>query len=73
MSSSTVKIVGIAIGAGLIAFAVFQLGLYVWVDNMFNKMFGGHLYTDYDNKVEEIREIQQRHEARMLEQGMSIS
>ena len=71
--NNTVRIIGIAIGAGIIAFAVFQIGLYVWVDNIFHRMFGGHLYTDYDNKVEEIREIQQRHEARMLEQGMSIS
>lgn len=61
--NKSVRIIAIAIVAGVLAFAVFQIAMYVWADNMFNKMFGGHLYSDYDNKVQQIKELQKKNEA----------
>ncbi|MGD9673722.1 MAG: hypothetical protein AB7U98_09615 [Candidatus Nitrosocosmicus sp.] len=61
--NKSVRIIVIAIAAGILAFAVFQIAMYVWADNMFNKMFGGHLYSDYDNKVQQIKELQKKNEA----------
>lgn len=65
--NKSVRIIAIAIVAGVLAFAVFQITMYVWADNMFNKMFGGHLYSDYDNKVQQIKELQKKNEALLYE------
>lgn len=54
--NKSVRIIVVAIAAGILAFSVFGIVSYMYVDNMFNKMFGGHIYTDYDKKVQQIEE-----------------
>jgi hypothetical protein len=58
--NKTVKIIGISIAAGILAFAIFQMALYVWADNIFNKMFGGHIYSDLDDRIEQNKQSQQK-------------
>ncbi len=61
--NKTVKIIGVAICASILAFAVFQIAMYMWADQVFNEMFGGHLYTDYDTKKQQLDELQAKSQA----------
>lgn len=61
--TSAVKIISIGMLAGVLAFAIFGIGMYFYADNMFNQMFGGHLHTDYDTKQKQINELEKKSQA----------
>jgi hypothetical protein len=61
--NTAVKIIVMAIAAGVLAFAVWGIASYMYADNIFNNMFGGHLYTDYDPTKQRFDELQAKSQA----------
>jgi hypothetical protein len=61
--NKTVKIIGIAMAAGILAFAVFQIANYMYVDSLYNKTTGGHISDISEQDVRDIKQLQERSQA----------
>jgi len=58
--NKTVKIVGIAVFAGVLAFAVFGIMNYFYVDTVFHNSFGGHIWDVSKQDISEIKQSQEK-------------
>jgi len=61
--NKTVKIIGIAVFAGILAFAVFHLANYYYVDSVYNSMYGGHISDISEQDMRDIKTLQAKSQA----------
>ncbi len=60
----TDQIGGITITTDILSLTVFQIVIYMYVSNVFGKMFGGYINTDFDKRIEKDKRAS-RHKAPM--------
>ncbi len=60
--NKSVKIIGIAICAGILAFAVFQIIQYYYIDSLYNQATGGHI-SDVSQNINGLKELQKKSQA----------
>jgi hypothetical protein len=61
--NKTAKILGIAIYAGILAFAIFQLANYMYVDTLFNSATGGHISDVSQQDINDLKQLQAKSQA----------
>lgn len=61
--NKTVKIVGIAVAAGILAFAIFQLAGYFYADSLYNKATGGHISDVSQQDINDLKQLQAKSQA----------
>jgi hypothetical protein len=58
--NKSVKIIVIAIAAGILAFAVFQIANYYYLDSLFNSTTGGHISDISQQDINDLKQLQER-------------
>ena len=56
--NKTVKIIVVAIAAGILAFSVFQLMNYYYVDSVYNQATGGHISDISQEDINNLKQLQ---------------
>jgi hypothetical protein len=59
----TVKVIGLAIAAGVLAFAIFQLANYYYVDTAYNRATGGHISEISQQDINDLKQLQKKSQA----------
>jgi hypothetical protein len=58
--NKSVKIIVVAIAAGILAFAMFQIVNYYYVDSLFNSTTGGRISDISQQDINDLKRLQER-------------
>ena len=61
--NKSVKIIAVAVLAGILVFAIFQLVGYFYADSLYNKATGGHISDISQQDINDLKELQAKSQA----------